>query len=114
MQPGTYNFGVHVTGDTIPTKRFTITEGVAPDPVTPVDLTGAAIAIDFVFKKNRIHKEIGSGITVIDAANGIFDLDAFTLSVDGLWSYDLQVTLADASVNTWLAGNIKMIKDITP
>lgn len=109
-KPGTYNFGQYVAGDTVTSKRFTITQGETP---VAVDLTGATIKIDFVYKKNRVSKTIGSGITIVDASDGIFDLDAFSLSVSGIWNYDVQITLADTTIHTWVSGTIEVLDDVT-
>jgi hypothetical protein len=110
--PATYNFGKHVAGDTVKKKTITVTEGTGSP--TPVDLTGSAIAMKLVLKKNSVSKAISTGITLSDPTNGEFEIDAFSLTVAGIWSYDIQITLADTTVNTWISGTIEILEDITP
>lgn len=99
-------------GDTITAKRFTISTGESPT-LTPMDLTGAAIAITFESLQQKVLKTIGSGITVINAVGGVFELDAFILTKSGNYTFDVQITFPDGSVKTYIQGSIQITNDVT-
>ena len=112
MTPANLNLGGYVRGDTINAKRFTLTKTV--DAVTSaIDLTGAAITITFVKFQQKITKSIGSGVTVITADAGIFELDSFSLPTVGDWAFDVQITFAGGDVKTYLTGTVTITKDST-
>ena len=93
--------------------EFTINDNLG----APIDLTGATIEIDFRFrcKTGAIVKEtsIGSGITVVDAINGRFDLDKFLLDweVDTYW-YGVVITFSNGDVDENLQGTVKVLQNI--
>jgi hypothetical protein len=94
--------------------EFTIKDG---DGVA-ISLVGAtAIEIDFRYnnKLGAIVKEtsIGSGITVIDAANGRFDLDSFLLDwAIGCYWYGVVITFASGDIDENLQGEVKVLQNI--
>jgi len=112
MQPGIVNYADTVRGDTIPELSFTLTETVGMS-TSAIDLTGADIKVQFRLRSTVVTKEIGDGVTVTDAEEGQFKIDSFTLTTVGRWSYDVQITFADAEVQTYIAGSINITQDIT-
>jgi len=112
MTPATYNLPDTVKGDTLNSITFTMLDGV-----TPINLTGYDIKI--MFKKyptNVASKtiEIGSGITIVNAAAGQFRIDEFnvTLSV-GEYFYDIQFTDPSDEIKTYIAGTFNVLQDVT-
>ena len=86
--------------------------------LTPIDITGATIKIQFRYrsKVGAIKKEItdGVGITVEDALNGIFKIDAFIIDwTPDLYYYDVEITFLNGVVKTYIQGTLKVIQDIT-
>ena len=64
----------------------------------------------------RLKKEItdGVGITVEDALNGIFKIDAFIIDwTPDLYYYDVEITFLNGVVKTYIQGTLKVIQDIT-
>jgi len=93
--------------------EFTIKDG---DGVV-ISLVGATIEIDFRYnnKIGTIVKEtsIGSGITVVDAANGRFDLDSFLLDwAIGCYWYGVVITFASGDIDENLQGEVKVLQNI--
>ena len=57
---------------------------------------------------------VSSGITLTDAINGVFAVDAFIVDVDAFkYLYDIQITFTDGVVRTYLKGNFKVNQDIS-
>lgn len=88
-------------GDTFPGLRFNVTRNGVPK-----DLTGATITMTFL-KGNRRTDEtqvltIGDGITVVDAANEIFDMDEITPLnwTSGEYHADCEIIYADGEIKT--------------
>ena len=107
MIPKRYDFKPHIAGDTFNGVQITMTltsEGVT----APIDLTGMAIKI--VFKKQDQTTvistlEIGSGITIDDAVNGVFSIDPFVVfTTPYLYEYDMQFTYSGGNVKTYMKG----------
>lgn len=113
MTPKEYNYGSFVRGDTIPKRRFTITKTI--NSVTaPIDLSDYTIRCDFLLLKDRISKVEGEGITIIDAINGVFEIDKFTLSKAGKYQFDIE--FKDDSndiVQTYVKGDLEILEDVT-
>jgi len=107
-----YNLPDIYKGDTFEKVQFTIlVDGTA------LDLTGASIKS--VFKKDKKQGsliktiEIGTGITVTDATNGIFEFDAFDLDWDaGTYYYDIEITDNSSVILTYVIGVINVILDV--
>jgi hypothetical protein len=80
------------------------------------DLTGADLTftVDGLFEKS-----LGAGITVADPLDGVAEIAVDPDDTDGApntryaYRYDLQVTLADASVKTPLRGLFIVVPDVT-
>ena len=87
----TYNLPDAYRGDTYEEIQFTITiDG------TPLDLTGATIAMEFR-KDSKLGElvkriSIGNGITVVDTVGGVFKIDSFLMTfISGLYYYDIPI-----------------------
>ena len=116
MTPKRYNFKPHVAGDTFDGIQITMT--LTSSGVTaPIDLTSMAIKI--VFKKQDLTPvittlEIGSGITIDDAVNGVFSVDPFTVwATPYLYEYDMQFTYGGGDVKTYMVGFFDVKPQIT-
>ena len=111
----TYNIPNHLKGDTFNGIAFTLTTEV---PAAPIDLTGAAIKVQFR-KGNKtgfMQKElsIGSGITVTDAPNGTFQLNPFKADWQpSIYYYDVEITFPSGRVKTYIEGTFKIVQDVT-
>ena len=113
MTPAEVNYKNYVRGDTITERVFTITKTVS-EVETPVDLTGASIKCDFALcNSEKVNKELGQGLTMVNATEGIFKIDAFSLDKRGVWYYDIEITFPDGVVKTWIKGSIKIEEDVT-
>lgn len=106
-----YNYKV-LKGDTWDGARFTITKNESP-----LDLSGATIKVEYKlnsktgFTKRTIS--IGTGITLIDAPNGVFDIDGFIVDLDvGRYFYDIEITLS-GEVKTYVEGVMTVLQDVT-
>jgi len=115
MPQGIYNYPNAIRGDTIVTKRFTLITASGP-----VDLTNVAIKCDFVGKRNGVTVKKDSdfaggngGITVVDAANGIIEIDAFSMDTAGKYEYDIEFTFPDSTVKTYVKGCLFVADDVT-
>jgi hypothetical protein len=111
MTPATYTIPNHYKGDTFDSITFTIKE----DSVA-VDLTGVAIKIDFRKGSNtgtlKQSFNIGSGITLVDAVNGVFKLDSFINDYDAdVYYYDAQITFASGVIRTYFKGTLTVNQD---
>ena len=108
----TYNIEGVVRGDTFDGVQFQfIKNGV------PINLTAATLRIDFKAnsKTGWVTKRIenGNGITIIDAANGIFRIDSFLVELEvGKHFYDIELIIAGV-VKTYLGGFFEVIQDVT-
>ena len=84
-----------------------------------LDLTGAVIKIDL--KKDAcslpaisLTSVASAGITITDAVNGQFSINEQIFTIPAFnYQYDIQITLADATVNTWVGGLFQIINTIT-
>ena len=93
--------------------EFTIKDG---DGVV-ISIVGATIELDFRYstKLGTIVKEtaIGTGITVVDAANGRFDLDTFLLDWEvGCYWYGVVITFSNGDIDENLQGEVKVLQNI--
>jgi hypothetical protein len=112
MKPATYNMPNHYKGDTFNAITFTIKE----DAVA-VDLTGAAIKMDFrkvsATGDPQQSMSIGSGITIVNDVGGIFKLDSFINNwAAQTYVYDAEITFADGSIKTYFKGSLKVEQDV--
>lgn len=94
--------------------EFTIRELSTGDPIS---LVGATIELDFRYRcrTGSIVKEteIGTGITVVDAANGRFDLDSFLLDWEvGDYYYGVVITFTSGDIDENLQGQMKVLQNV--
>jgi hypothetical protein len=100
-------------GDNYNGTQFTyIINGVASN------LAGASIRVKFRrgSKTGQEVKDIsiGSGITVTDEANGIFQIDGFKVNfIADTYFYDVQVTFSSGIDKTYTGGKMLVIQDVT-
>lgn len=108
MEQGTYNLPDTVAGDTFDKLILTITD---------TDITGWEIKAMFKRQPDLVSVktiEIGTGITVTDAANGIFEIDSFIVALGvGVYYYDIQFTDTDGNVYTYVKGTFEVLQQIT-
>lgn len=84
-----------------------------------LDLTGAIIKIDL--KKDACSLAVltltsvaSAGITITDAINGLFSINEQIFTIPAFnYQYDIQITLADETVHTWVGGLFQIINTIT-
>jgi len=103
-------------GDTFDGMQYTLTNTTTG---LPIDLTGATIRSIF---RNRSKQgtavstfAIGTGITVTDATNGIFQIDAITPIIwpVSIYYYDIEITFASGDIRTYIEGTVTVIQDVT-
>ena len=108
----TYNFSV-LRGNTFNGAQFTVSVNG-----TPLDLTGASIVMDFRSDPNssilQLSLALGTGLTLITPAAGIFKLDAqiFPL-LPGVYFYDMLITLPNGTKKTYISGTCTIAEDVT-
>lgn len=84
-----------------------------------VDLTGASLKCQFRAggKNGQIITEltIGSGITILDAVGGEFQIDEISPLnwSEGNYWYDIEVTFSDGDVKTYVGGVMKVVDTVT-
>ena len=111
----TYKIADHYKGDTFDGVQFTLLNST--DNI-PINLTGCAIKIQF--KKSAaygtLQKEITNtaGITIVDAVNGVFKIDAFLINwSEANYYYDIEITFPNGLVKTYIKGTLAIIRDVT-
>ena len=111
MTTDTYNFPDHIKGDTIEKIEFTITVDSVPLP-----LEGAAIKMNLRTRENALLQEfdLDDGFTITNASGGVFEFDEQIIDVmAGAHKYDIEFTLSDDSVKTYIKGNWTITQDQT-
>lgn len=104
MTPGVADYKTFLRGDTVNARRFTVTRDAAPYSLVGVDIRAT-------FRMGG--QAVEAGITVVDAAGGIFQIDPFQMQVPGLWKYDVQFTNAAGEVRTYVKGALQIVEDVT-
>jgi hypothetical protein len=110
---GHYNFPDHVKGDTFDGTLFTIkVNGV------PLDLNSAHIDMDLRLEPlGVIAKTFSSdtgGIIIYNPSDGQFTVDPQIVDVPaGDYYYDIEITLSNGVVKTYVGGRWKILQDIT-
>ena len=112
MAVGIANYPNYPKGATVASRQFTITETVS-DVTTPVDLTNVTIKVDFVKCQERIELTVGSGLSMLDAVNGVFRIDELVFDSAGIWQYDVKITFFGTTVKKWIAGSIRIVESYT-
>lgn len=114
-----YNFPTHVRGDTVEKISFTVSVNGSP-----LNLTGATIEMYLRKDANRTLSDglllttfttvDSGGLTVASAVDGEFDFDKQIVDViPGTHNYDIEITLSDLSVYTYISGEWTITQDIT-
>ena len=108
-----YNFLDRIYGTTHPGVTYTIDLNGSPP-----DLTDASIKCQFRVKPtdSKVQKEfsVGSGITITDPTNGVFQIDAFDIDITpGLYYYDILITFADDTKKVYIVGTFKVVQNVT-
>lgn len=113
MEQAIYNFNSHVKGDTFKAITFTVT--VNDDPL---DLTGASIRMQL--RLSPLHpvayelSTAGDQIEITDAVNGKFQIKKQIIDFPAaVYYYDIEITLADGDVKTYVAGKWQITQDVT-
>jgi hypothetical protein len=111
----TYNFPDHIKGDTYDGTQFTITVNSVA-----LDLTGASIKMALKLEKDQATADLeltttDGGITISNPpTSGIFSVAKQIIDVAvGKYFYDIQITLQDETVKTYISGRWKITQDIT-
>jgi hypothetical protein len=107
-----YNIPTHKKGDTFTGVTFTVLVNG-----TPLNLTGSAIKMDIrvgnVLKK-RIDNGTTGGVTLLNAGAGVFTIDKQIIDIPArTYDYDIQFTLANGDVKTYIIGTWTIVQDIT-
>jgi hypothetical protein len=114
MTPAEYDFPDHIAGDTVSARRFTVTR-TAGGVAAPENLTG--VAIHCWFQRSDpidVQLSVGTGITLVNAAGGVFDLGPFRApAAPGVYRYDIQFAYPDGRVRTYVAGKLKILPDVS-
>jgi hypothetical protein len=110
MIPKTLNFKPQYEGDTFNGWQFTITDG----DNLPIDLTNVSILMQIKGRNGgTVYKnfEIGSGITLVNALNGVFRLDSFKNISVGNYVFDIQITYENGVIKTYIKGSYNVELD---
>lgn len=111
----TYVIPDHLNNDTFEGISFTVVYNTVP-----LDLTGASIAMQLRSKKTSDTAALtltteNESIVITNPSGGIFQIKKQIISVTtpGLFFYDIQITLQDGTVNTFIEGTWKILQDVT-
>ena len=85
---------------------------------SPINLTGVDIISQFRkdCRTGLVVRDmsVGNGITITDAANGLFKIDEFVIDwVADIYYYDIQFTLTSGIEKTPIFGDITVLQDVT-
>jgi len=117
MIPQIYNLKKQYAGDTFKGLQLKASRvsGETNERI-PIDLTDVEINMQ-IRTANRVSviKDfiIGSGITLIDAENGIFRIDPFKNPKGGEYVYDIQFKYSDDTIDTYVKGSLSVEFDTT-
>lgn len=114
MTPAKYDFPDQYAGDTVAKRRFTVSRTVS-GVTSPENLTGVAIRCWFAGPTGVVvlERAVGTGVTLVNAAGGVFELDAFPAPGEGLYDYDVQFVYPDGRVRTYVAGRMRVRSDVS-
>lgn len=114
-----YKIPDHLKGDTFDGVVFTVSVNS-----TPLDLTGASLKMTLV--KQAPQKDIKvktpvltltsplGGLSLVNGPAGRFQIDKQIINVPpDVYAYDIQITLSDGTVKTYISGTWKILPDIT-
>jgi hypothetical protein len=110
----TANFPDRVFGTTFKTVTYTMTD----ENGDPINLSGWLIEIAFKKQANadaaKFLSSATGGITITDAANGIWQINAFTIDMSpALYLYDIKTTDSFNVVEDYVRGSFKVLQNIT-
>ncbi len=104
-----------VKNDTFSRVEFEYNDAVGD----PIDLTGVTVKVQFRnnSRKGHVVKSVDTtaGVTMTDAANGMFEIDKFT-PIDfavGTYYYDVETTFPNGDIKTYVGGTFKVLQDVT-
>jgi hypothetical protein len=117
MIPQIYNFKKQYAGDTFKGLQLKANRvSGETNERTPIDLTDVEINMQ-IRTANRVSVikdlKIGTGITLIDAENGIFRIDPFKNPKGGEYVYDIQFKYSDDTIDTYVKGSLSVEFDTT-
>ena len=101
-------------GDTFAEVPFQINVNTAP-----LNLSGALIRMQLrTDYGGTVYQEFTSvndeGITITNAANGEFKINETIINLEArAYKYDIEITLSNGEVNTWISGVFSVINDVT-
>lgn len=105
-----YNLKTHKSGDTFDGVSFTITVNSSP-----LDLTGASIEMTVFSQGNGLKQvkkfTVGNGLTITSPASGQFEIDEQVIDLTpNTYYYEIEFTLQDGSVKTYVCGEWRITK----
>lgn len=108
-----YNFPQHINGDTFNGVTFTVSVNS-----TPLNLTDAVIKMQARTSSGALALELNttdSEIEIITPLSGIFSVKEQIISVTdaGKFNYDIQITLSDGTVKTYIEGTWQILPSVT-
>jgi hypothetical protein len=109
-----YNFPNTIRGDSFDGVLFTVTVNG-----TPLDLSNAEIQMDLRLAPTSPiikHFAVGTGFTIAaDPTTGVFSFDSWSpVNVDvANYYYDIQITLDNGEIKTYISGRWNILQDIT-
>lgn len=109
MIAGRYNYPAHYSGNTIKARTFTMEEEQPDGSFLPIDISSWVITGHFKLGDETVSLAEGSGISKIDAVNGVFRVEAQTLDTVGNWDFvlDFDTVVAD---RTYIIGQINILE----
>lgn len=112
MLPAQANYPPYLTGNTINARRFTLskTEG---DITIPLSLSGAEIVCTFACGRESLEFKPGNGVSIINAAQGVFEIDSFTINVAGNYDYEVKIRFPNDLIRTYVRGTISILNGIS-
>lgn len=109
MTPKIYHFKTQYAGDTFRGLQITVSR-TSNDVSNPEDLSNLSIVFTLSRLGNTaLKKEVGSGISLVDAVNGVFKIDSFVNPSMGNYVYDIEFRYPNGVIETYLAGKYKII-----
>lgn len=116
MLPGIHNIDAHTKGDYWDGIEFQVVDEDNDD--APIDLTNATIRSQF--RKDSPTGTIaldvsnGSGITVVDAVDGIIKYDPLLIDwTVAVYHFDTQFTFPGTQPRTYIKGIFPIVQDTT-
>jgi hypothetical protein len=109
-----YNFPDHLKGDTYEGTKFTINVNNAP-----LSLTGAFIKMSLKTNKSAVRSDFDLSTTngrllITNATAGTFQVVPQIIDIPAtLYYYDIEITLPNGKVKTYIEGQWKIEQDVT-